>query len=320
MSNYNWKKHYAAALKATERTDGFERYRIENETGSGIIASCVVSPGLQVVMNDLTMLSCCNTVARNKDIIELNYCMDGRYECSTLGRYSFSVTSGDFSVGYAGRKEASGGFPTGHYRGINVFLDLGCFSKKQAEALLDDGIDLSRIRALAARQPRYFVLHRNSALNQILRSLSAEFEHRSIPGVRENVLAILRFLSRPEAEALEETPAYLSKRNVELAKAAQAILVRELPRHVTIEQLAFALDSGTTALKKSFKSVYGASIYQYQKDLRLLEAQRLLRETEEPISSVALSAGYTNPAKFASAFKARFGLTPSAYQASLRQS
>ena len=72
--------------------------------------------------------------------------------------------------------------------------------------------------------------------------------------------------------------------------------------------------SASTALKTAFKSVYGLPVFQCQKELRLQRAQQLLRETAQPVSAVAAEIGYSNPAKFSSAFKNRFGISPTEYR------
>lgn len=132
------------------------------------------------------------------------------------------------------------------------------------------------------------------------------------------MLELLLFLSSPDTTDLKELPAYLNKKNVALAKAVYAALTQDLSRHLTLEQLAAEFDSGITSLKKSFKSVYGISVYQYLKDLRLQEAQRQLRETDLSVSSIAFSVGYANSSKFSSSFKAKFGISPTMYREQTR--
>ena len=50
------------------------------------------------------------------------------------------------------------------------------------------------------------------------------------------------------------------------------------------------------------------------KALRLQEAQRLIRETEKPISEIAGLVGYSNPGHFAVAFREKYSITPSGYR------
>jgi AraC family transcriptional regulator len=58
----------------------------------------------------------------------------------------------------------------------------------------------------------------------------------------------------------------------------------------------------------------GFSPSRYQIDLRMNEARRLLRETNESIVNIALDVGYSNPSHFAKLFRRENGLTPSKYR------
>lgn len=82
----------------------------------------------------------------------------------------------------------------------------------------------------------------------------------------------------------------------------------------TLSQLSEELHTSPTAIKSAFKSVYGESIREHMKTLRLQEAQRLIRETEKPMSEIAELVGYSNPGHFAVAFREKFSITPSEYR------
>lgn len=73
-------------------------------------------------------------------------------------------------------------------------------------------------------------------------------------------------------------------------------------------------DHHATSLKICFKGVYGTSIYAYMRSYRMHAAAVMLRETNESIISIAGKVGYTNPSKFAAAFKEIMGMTPAKYQ------
>ena len=89
MVQYNWMGHYAANMKQSDSTYPFRRYDVENKTGAGQVISCTVFPGVQTVYNDLYMYHCGKVVPRNDGIIEISYCMDGRYECEVSKQYFF---------------------------------------------------------------------------------------------------------------------------------------------------------------------------------------------------------------------------------------
>ncbi len=314
MDPLYWQGKFDASISFIGSGEGFDRYHLENATGDGTVTVCTVFPGLQVLYLDLHMYRCDNPLTLNKDVIEIGYCLDGRFECHVSKRYYHFVSAGDFSVGYAGKKESHGAFPTGLYRGIDIFLDEKTFVQHQTKVLQELDIHMERIHALADATSRCFVLHRTPKLDVLEKAIADGFKERDIPRLKLKVLDFLLFLSNLDNAAVKESPGYLNKINAELAESARKLLTADLSTHITIEQMAAKLDMGITALKASFKSVYGIPIYQYWKDLRLQKAQQLLRETTMPIADIAASIGYTNPAKFSSAFKKRFGVTPTGYR------
>jgi transcriptional regulator GlxA family with amidase domain len=59
-----------------------------------------------------------------------------------------------------------------------------------------------------------------------------------------------------------------------------------------------------------FKAVTGNTPLQYQKAIRLIEAQRLLNTTDRSVSSVAFDVGYESPTQFSREYARKFGLSP----------
>lgn len=314
MEPLYWQRKFEASISCIGNGGGFDRYHLENATGDGTITACTVFPGLIALELDLRMYRCDNPLTPDKDVIEIGYCLDGRFECHVSKRYCYFASAGDLSVGYAGKKESHGSFPTGMYRGVNFFLDEKAFLRYQAKSLQELDIRMERIHALADMTSRCFLLHRTPQLAAIETAIADGFMDRSLPKLRLKVMELLLFLSNLDNAATDDSPAYLNKSNVSLAESVHKLLAADLSTHMTIEQLAAKMNVGITALKNSFKSVYGMPIYQYWKDLRLQKAQRLLRETTLPVLAIAAQVGYANPAKFSSAFKKRFGLSPTAYK------
>lgn len=64
-------------------------------------------------------------------------------------------------------------------------------------------------------------------------------------------------------------------------------------------------------LKKGFKSLFGTSVIQYAKELRMQYAQNLLRDHNRSIEEVSSVLGYQYPNHFSTAFKKHFGVAPS---------
>ena len=81
-------------------------------------------------------------------------------------------------------------------------------------------------------------------------------------------------------------------------------------RPFTIEQLAKASSMSVSSLHHKFKAFMAMGPLQYQKQLRLQEARRLLMNGEYDATNVALHVGYESPSQFSREYKRLFGLPP----------
>ncbi|MCB1885358.1 MAG: helix-turn-helix transcriptional regulator [Geminicoccaceae bacterium] len=57
---------------------------------------------------------------------------------------------------------------------------------------------------------------------------------------------------------------------------------------------------------------------EFLKELRLHRATRLLETTDLPVKAVARNVGYDSRSYFSRAFRARYGVDPTAYRAGIR--
>lgn len=80
---------------------------------------------------------------------------------------------------------------------------------------------------------------------------------------------------------------------------------------VPLSELAVAAGMSPFHLHRVFRAVTGETIGAVARRFRLARGVRLLRDTERPITEVALEVGYDTPQNFARAFKAASGRTPS---------
>lgn len=77
-----------------------------------------------------------------------------------------------------------------------------------------------------------------------------------------------------------------------------------------VDSLARQVNMSTANLHRHFKLLTGLSPLQYQKRLRLHEAQRLMLMESERASSAALSVGYESITQFNREYKRVFGEPP----------
>jgi AraC-like DNA-binding protein len=93
---------------------------------------------------------------------------------------------------------------------------------------------------------------------------------------------------------------------------AKEILLARADNPPTIYELAKMVGTNDFKLKKGFKEVFGNTIFGFLLDFKMEKGRKLLRYTNKTTSEIAHLLGYSHPGHFTSAFKKKFGITPSA--------
>ncbi|HEY4443493.1 MAG TPA: AraC family transcriptional regulator [Steroidobacteraceae bacterium] len=102
-----------------------------------------------------------------------------------------------------------------------------------------------------------------------------------------------------------------------LARARQHLMTQLAPAP-TIRQVARIAGMNETALKRSFKAVYGETVSDFSVRCRMQHALTLLRDQQVSVKRVADACGYRHQTSFATAFGRHFGLRPSDLRKNLR--
>jgi AraC-like DNA-binding protein len=77
-----------------------------------------------------------------------------------------------------------------------------------------------------------------------------------------------------------------------------------------VEEMAVMVGLGTTAFTEKVKSYTGFSPLHYLINIRIAEAIRLLKNTDLPVTDIALDTGFYSSQHFATTFKKLTGYTP----------
>lgn len=109
--------------------------------------------------------------------------------------------------------------------------------------------------------------------------------------------ATIRQLGRPENHARR------------VARAV-ALLRAEFARPLPIERLASAAGMSASSFYQHFREATSLSPLQFQKQLRLIEARRLMTADGASASSAAFSVGYESVQQFTREYRRMFGLPP----------
>ncbi len=87
-----------------------------------------------------------------------------------------------------------------------------------------------------------------------------------------------------------------------------------LGEHITINQLAELVYLSPDYITKIFKQITGITLKKYIMEIRLEEAKKLLRTSEDTIGNIAAEVGYDNLSYFISQFQKCYSITPKQYQ------
>lgn len=309
-----WDSLYGAPAPESAPREAARTLCVSNETGEGRVTMEPVFPGVELCYNEMHLAWCNQDQPAARNVIEINHCRVGRYECSFGENSCCYLAAGDFAVSAGTRKKSASCFPLRHYHGITILLDLDQLAPETRQLMEQFGIELDTIRQYICTGNRCCILRSDPAIEHIFGELYAHRPPQQAGYRKLKVLELLLFLTGLNARERVQQTEYYNQRQVACAKQVAERITRNLQEHQTIEQLAQEAGLSPTALKSCFRGVYGSSIYAYLRGYRLQTAQKLLAETGDSIAEIAHQVGYENPNKFSSAFRQQYGQTPTEYR------
>jgi DNA-binding response OmpR family regulator len=102
-----------------------------------------------------------------------------------------------------------------------------------------------------------------------------------------------------------------------LFNAARSLLLANLGVTPELGGLAKAVNTNPRRLNLAFKQCSGLTVFDFLREARMRQARRLLADTMLEVQQIASELGFGNAANFSTAFRERFGLTPSRYRQEL---
>jgi DNA-binding response OmpR family regulator len=99
-----------------------------------------------------------------------------------------------------------------------------------------------------------------------------------------------------------------------LFHSARVHLLRRLDNAPGIQELARLTGTNSKRLNAAFRHSAGVTVFEYLREERMKEARKLLQNTGLSVSDIAARVGFSSSANFATAFRERYGMTPSAFR------
>lgn len=97
-----------------------------------------------------------------------------------------------------------------------------------------------------------------------------------------------------------------------------SLLQTRLADTISIDEMAASANMSKSSLHHHFKALTGMTPLQYQKQLRLQEARRIMLTHNEDAASAAHRVGYESPSQFSREYRRMFGTPPASDVAQLR--
>lgn len=288
---------------------------LKDQCGEGIMTMYRVFSGVYLMYNDFHMKECFSGFTNKDRLLCIDHCREGRIDMEIGdGVYNY-LENGDLRVDQRINHNGHVAFPLSHYHGLTIGFECEVAEKSLPLEMKGFSVKLNNLIEKYCTDTTPFVIKGNTVIEHIFSELyNVPFKIKK-DYFRIKVLELLLFLDALEISKHKEERPYFYCNQVEKIKAIQRLMVSDLTKYHTIEELSNQFDIAQTPLKDCFKSVFGKPIFTYMRHYRMNYAASLLRcKKELKISEIAGVVGYDSPSKFSSAFHEIIGKSPLEYR------
>ena len=250
-----------------------------------------------------------------KGLLELNFCANGRFETRFSLRDHVLLKPGDMAIscydGVHGSRSESN-FPLGYYEGVCITVDCAPAEAWMRRNVAPLACNFSALKENLLASQWYAVAGAGPRCEHVFRELFENlpyFDRRTLTLKALELFSLLETI--PRAELSRE---YCSAEQLRLARHLRDHLLTNRNNYVSLARLAEEHQISVSHLQRLFRQVYGMPVYHYIREYRLEQAAVELLSSRKHIVEIAMDAGYDSASKFSAAFKARYGVTPSAYR------
>lgn len=198
--------------------------------------------------------------------------------------------------------------PQKPYVALALQLDMALIRELAAELSPGDALG-DRPRADGAR-----AVESGAADAAVIDAMKRLFDLHDTPGARKVLAPLIRreihywLLTARHGRILLELAERDSRAN-RVARAVAAIH-KHYAEALRVEDLARLAGMSVSGFHAAFRELTGTTPLQFQKQLRLIEARRLLQADRLSVSSAAFQVGYESPTQFSREYSRQFGVSP----------
>lgn len=289
-------------------------FQVKDGSGEGLMTCYPVFKGCYLMYNDFHMAECSSGFKPKSRLFVIDHCREGRIEWNLGQNRYIYVEAGDMNVNSREQHCLKFSFPLRHYHGLTIGFDVDEAGDSLLHVMEGFSVDIKKLREKFCPNNRTFIMRAGSQINHIFSELYDLPEQIRLPYFKIKVLELLLFLEMLDVPSDGEERPYFYKAQVDKIKDIVALLTDDLEHWYTLEELSEKFSFPLTSLKKCFKGIYGCSIAAYMKEYRMNAAALMLKNTQDSVIDIAARVGYSNPGKFAAAFRSVIGMTPTEYR------
>lgn len=302
-------------FQQTESEDAclhLSRLEADGQTSSMVCYS--ILPGIDLIYNSFNGKQGAEEQypSYGKKVIELNFCLQGRFGCLLDGKRSY-LGEGEIEAHFWGLPKSEAEFPLGIYKGISLLIDTQECTKKLPELFPEIKIQLNTLLSALKQYQGAVKIKGTSDLIKLFHSM-----YQVQPALQEFYLRlkVLELLVLIQAIQPDECcpQKYFRKRDFDKIKLIHQEILANLDKHYSLEYLAEKYSIGRTTLQRCFREIYGLPYYSFVKKKKMHQAVHFLDAGRMNITEIASKLGYGNVSKFSAAFRSVHGYNPNEYR------
>ncbi len=248
-----------------------------------------------------------------ESIMQINYCKSGQIAWKMKNGNRIYLNPGDFSLHTMNTcADSVVAFPTGHYSGLTICIDLLEAAANPPELLKETNFFNETLQKKFCQNGTISFLAGNEQTEGIFSGFYCQAENLKLPYQKIKTLELLLYLHKTEFTQPQLT-AYQSEQ-IEIIREIHNRLLQKIGERITIDELSKEYLINPTTLKTAFKAVYGTSISAHIKEHRMKKAAEMLRDSDMSIAEIAQAVGYDSQSRFTAAFKTFFQVLPKEYK------
>ena len=235
---------------------------------------------------------------------------------TTFGYKRFDYSAGQalvVSVEAPASARVTQASPSEPYLGVVIELDLGVMREVM------EGLDSPPVAGGDAGHGIFVAEVTPSVVDCALRAVRLLETPKAIPMLYPSIMREICYWLLTGPNGGEVAKMTLVSNHTQRVISAIHALRDRFTQSVRIEDLASIAQLSPSAFHRQFKALTSMTPLQYQKQLRLLEARRLMVSNTANVETAAFRVGYESPSQFSREYSRMFGISPLRDVVSLRR-